>query len=97
MGAEGSFIELRTTEQLLGVKAMLVAVTERAGLKDEDLLDPATKWKMLTAVEIDDKYDSTFSSKDHQALAALYRELHEVSAAEVESIVGKLLPVSEAV
>lgn len=95
VGKEATMLELRGLEHRLGVKAMLKAYTEQSGLTDDDLIKPETKWKKVTIQELDDKYDSIFSAKDHAVLAALYVRYHDVTSEEVDKIVGKALPVSE--
>jgi hypothetical protein len=93
VGEEGNFVELRSVEQKMGVKAMLVSVTEKSDLTEQQVLQ--APWHKFTLPELDETYDRIFSAKEHQVLCALFRQYHEVTAAELESITKKAVPVSE--
>ncbi len=93
VGTDATIIDLKKMEWLLGVKAMLCAVTVAKGLKT--IVGKDIKWKELNAMDIDMEYDKLFGGKDSQVLEAVYRQYHEVSQSEVDAIVGKALPVSE--
>lgn len=79
-----------------GVCRMLVSCTEKTGLTDEQVCDPATKWKELTAQTLADRdvYDDLFTTADDEILTALYRHFHEPSRADIQGILGKPKVVS---
>jgi predicted phosphoribosyltransferase len=56
---------------------------------------PTAKWKKPGPGQLDD-IDSFFTPKDWMALESIYRELHEITPAELEAITGKAVPLSEA-
>jgi len=90
IGPEGTMIELRKAEWLMGVKQMLTHIS-----------DPCTdietaKFRKVTMQDLDgENYDGLFGSRDHSFLVQLYREYHEVTQEDVDKIMGKALPVSE--
>jgi hypothetical protein len=83
-----------------GIKAMLVAVSKKAGIASIDAM-PLKKedYEKLTpeVLEIDERlsYDRLFSVKDDDALVGLYNRLHAVKQTEVDAIFQAALPVSE--
>ncbi len=93
IGPEATFMELRSVEHRLGIKAMIKGVTEQDGLADDDLLKSETKWKKLSPSDLDEKYDDWFTAKDHAVLSAIYRRYHEVDSNEMDLILGKAIPV----
>lgn len=90
IGPEGTMIELRKAEWLMGVKHMLTHVSDPC----DDLA--TAKFRKVTMQDLDgDNYDDLFTPRDHNLLVQLYREYHEVTQEEVDKIMGKALPVSE--
>lgn len=94
MGPESTVIELKSTEWTMGVRRMILAVTKETGLVDP-LANGAT-WRKLNAAQIDEEYDTLFNSKDDAVLKGIYRDYHEVSADEIDTLRGKVIAVSEA-
>lgn len=94
LGETSTMAELRTKVGELGIKQMLSAVTEKAGLKDVDLLNPDTKWKLVNVEDLDANYNKYFNAKTHKVLGHLYNEYHEVGKDEADAIVKKVQEVA---
>ena len=92
-GKDASVVDFRMCELHEGVVAMLSEVTVDKGLGD--LLLPEVKWKSTNPGDLDDNYDSYFSSKDDTVLSNIYRKLHEVTFDELEAISLKVQMVTK--
>ena len=101
-GKEGTMFELRMRETHEGVMAMLVQVSKETGMLTQDAMATAT-WVGVNVGVLEmpgplqyskDGDVGLFTSKDDAILTAIYKRAHEVTAAEIDSIVGKALPVS---
>ncbi len=84
-----------------GVKAMLVAVSKRAGItKPDDLPLKDDEYERLTPekLEMDERYgyQKLFGVKDDDAIVSLYNRLHTVKQAEVDAIFLGAVTLSEA-
>lgn len=88
LGKSAEFFEIKKTEWRNGVKRFLVSVSEPV-----DNPADATMRKVNIA-DLDATFTELFTSKDQQVLEAMYRDFHEVSAEEVDAIVGKAIPVA---
>jgi hypothetical protein len=76
-----------------GIAAMVVEVTERAGFtKKEDLVSAA--WKKTTVDELTDSPEKYFTTKDLDALGAIYFQLHVAQQTEVDDILGEAQDVT---
>jgi hypothetical protein len=94
-------VEYRSVQIREGIKRMLVAVTKRTGIVSQDELLALTTadWEPLEPRKLEAgmgafSYDTLFTAKDDAILAVVYRQLHEVTLAEVQAILGKALTVS---
>jgi len=95
IGKDGTFSDLRLAMLRRGVYQMVKQVTASNGTKKaEDLLSPDTKWKVVDLSDLEDNYDKYFTSKDDAVLGRIYHKLHEISADEIDAIVGKAQTVS---
>lgn len=93
LGPEGTLAELRILEGREALKRMIVAYTE-PGLSAEAVLS-ATWIKALPEV-LETDYGRIFPAKDDKVLYGIYKRFHEVSADDIDQIVGKALDVAEA-
>ena len=95
-----SVMKLMQLEAREGVVRMLRAVTKKAGLTPQQFLqlkpedwEPVNLQKLRVPGEY--SYDAVFgSARDHAALVNLYRSYHVPSKDDIESIVGKAVPVA---
>jgi hypothetical protein len=76
-----------------GIAAMIVEVTERDGFKKIEELVGAS-WKKPTVDELTDKPEKYFTTKDLDALGAMYFQLHVAQQAEVDNILGEAQDVT---
>lgn len=93
MGPEGVVAELRVLEASEFIKRMLVAYTE-PNLSAEELL--TANWIQADPSLIETEYGRIFNAKDDRVLYGLYRHYHQISAEEIDQIVGKAIDVAEA-
>lgn len=82
-------LELKKVEWRNGVKLMITEFTDPCA----DPLAEGVKWRKVTPGLLDD-IGAFFTAKDVGALEAVFRQMHEVTPAELEAITGKALPVS---
>ena len=86
-----SMLELRKVEWRIGVRRMLTAVTKQDGLTEASLA--TAEWQPVTEQALDGSYVQLFTAKDNAVLTALYRQYHEISETELDSIAKKVLRV----
>ncbi len=90
-GPEATPLEIKKAEWRNGSRQFIVKISDPC----KDPLAPEVKWFAPKPGQLDQEMSKFFTSKDCQILEALYREYHEVTQAELASITGKMLPVSE--
>jgi hypothetical protein len=90
VAADAKVIELKKKEWRIGAKQFITEYTEPC----EDHTSPDVKWIKAAPGTMDERFSELFTAKDAAFLENQYRELHEISEAEVEAIAGKALPVS---
>ena len=84
----------------LGAKRMLVAVSKRAGLTNDEYLKLGpTDWEPIDLIKLNGSgpfsYETLFRrAADNDELTNVFREYHIVSPKAHETIVGKAIPVS---
>lgn len=88
-GPDGTGLEIKKIEWRNGTKIFIKSYTDPC----ENPLAEGVKWKKPAPGQFDEMH-VYFTAKDCQVLEALYREYHEVTQEELESITGKPLPVS---
>lgn len=93
-------VQLRLAETREALKAMVVSVTDPVTAQDL----PTATWRKVSPMDLEMpgplQFDRVgdlglFTAKDDAILGAAYRRHHDISAAEVELIVGKAVSVSE--
>jgi hypothetical protein len=88
-GKEATIFEVTKQQYVLGLRQFVKEISEPCD-------DPMTaKWRKVKPEDLDNLADF-FTAKDLMVLEQIYREYHEVTKQELDDIVGKALPVSEA-
>lgn len=87
--------DFKLSELREGVMGMIKQVTLGKYKNQEELVATQPKeWKDVDGLDLAQYYDTYFTAKDDHVLTIFYRRLHEVSAEEIEMIVGKAQTVS---
>jgi hypothetical protein len=95
MTPESTLMEWENRQADMGVRAMVVAITDRTGFKTKaELLAEGVVWKKVSPEDLADKADTFFNPKDLAVLSATFRKLHDVTEKEVEDILGEALDVT---
>lgn len=93
LGPTGLYGELKMIEWKMGIKRMVVAVSDPC----EDPFKDGVKWRKVSHPDFDENGLATFfTSKDVKFLQRLYQDYHEVNDSEIDVIMGKGKAVSEA-
>jgi hypothetical protein len=94
--------KIHRQEGIEGAKKMLVAVSKRDKLTQEEFLKlGAEEWEPVdpAKLEMDPKYAFSVLFRrypDRQAVVHIFQRLHNISGQTVESMMGKAIPVSTA-
>lgn len=81
-------------QKAIGIPAMIVAVTEKAGFKKpSDLL--AATWKKVSNDHVTEHASEYFTTVDMDALGDIFFRLHIAQPKQVEDILGEALDVTE--
>ena len=89
-GPEAQPLEFKKIEWRNGVKLFITEYSEAC----TDPTKPEVKWKKVKAGDLDD-VGTVFTSKDIQALEAIFRDYHEVMPSEIDAIMGKAIDLTQ--
>lgn len=95
LNKDSTFAEWEAKDAVMGVVATVLEMTERAGFaKPSELRAEDVVWKKLSPDDLTDHMMEYFNAKDLDALTKSFRALHDVTAKEVEDILGEALDVT---
>lgn len=90
MNEETTMVELRKAEIREGLKFFVREISEPT----DNPLAKDLKWTKVNALTFEEGFGTFFTPKDIQTLEAMYREYHDVTKAELDTIMGKGLVVA---
>ncbi len=95
LGESATIAQWQAREAVMGIVATVVEVTRKTGFKKADELLSA-EWEKVSADDLEKRLADLFCAKDLDALARIFRTLHDVTEKEIEDILGEALDVAEA-